>query len=628
MLTDMSTEDLASAPARRASDLVTSETAEEIAFFEDSSHVAPIGNVVAGLVALSLLWSHVPTVALLAWFAVVLVLAALQAIAALHPESAAQELHTPGRLIDTNALAGVVWGVLPWLDIGGFSSDEVYRWICLALAFAIGAGAMGGLSVLTGIALRIHTPMFLLIAGAFLVAGSPAVSIGVVVYLTLMATDLRATGQHLRQLVAARVETADIAAEAESEARHDPLTGLLNRAGALDRIEGLRGCEPFATMFVDLDYFKDVNDRLGHEAGDHALVETSRRIEHAMRPEDVVARLGGDEFLVVLPNDEADIERLCTRMIAAIERPIAFGADEVRISASIGFTVVRDEGWTTSELLREADHALYEAKRAGREQVVRFDDRLAGELAQRIALEGELRAAIATNGIETLAQPVVDLATNEIVAVEVTPHWTSNAGVELGAARIRDLAEEIGLGDALTRALLDRAAAARVAWRDDASLAGAIASVRISAPHLVRGDVMTELRSIVTSRGVRPGELQLLLTETAGIRDPRLTTEVVEAAQAMGVSIALGEFGGGKSTLADLLQLPIEVVGLHPNLAAFAAADDRVATLVGGLDHVARQLGLTVAADGVDTPEQLATVRRLGIPLAQGEAVGPRRPLP
>ena len=145
----MSSGEPTSIPSRRAAELRTSRDEQIRAFFEASSHVAPIGNIVAGLVALALLWGHVPHPLLWTWLAAVLVLSGLQAVAAFDPVAAIEQIDDPGTVLDTNVLAGFVWGVLPWLDIGAFGSDEVYRWICLALAFGIGAGSMGGLSVLT-----------------------------------------------------------------------------------------------------------------------------------------------------------------------------------------------------------------------------------------------------------------------------------------------------------------------------------------------------------------------------------------------------------------------------------------------------------------------------------------------
>jgi len=609
--------------SQRAEDLRTSSAEQQVAFFENSAHVAPIGNVVAGLVGLSLLWSHVPRTPLWAWFALVLVLAALQAVAALDPERASTELPWSGVVLDTNVLAGVVWGLLPWLDIGAFGSDEVYRWLCLALAFGIGAGSMGGLSILTGLSIRVQAPLYLLVATALLVVGQPAVAAGVVVFLVLMTSDLLATGRHLRQLVDVRVEIAELAADAESEARHDPMTGLLNRAGAFEQVERLRGGDPFVMMFVDLDYFKEVNDRLGHQAGDHVLIETARRIEHAMRPGDIVARIGGDEFLVVFANDGADVDIVSDRLLAAVDRPIAFGDEEASISASIGVKVVHGDDWSTSALLREADHALYEAKRTGRERVVRFDEQLAVELEQRTTLEGELRGAIATGTFEIVGQPVVETATGRIASVEITPSWWSRAGEPVAAARLLAMAHEIGLGDALTRSIVEKAARARLQWRDHPVLASASVTVRVAAGHLVRGDLVGDISSIVVAHDIQPGGLQLILTETVGIRDPLAAIEAMNDLRAVGVGIILGEFGSGKSSLRDLLALPIDIVALHPGLVLEAPNDDRLATLLGALDHAARSLGLSLAADGVDSAAQLEVVRRLGLPYAQGDAVSP-----
>jgi len=627
-LPSMSTDEPTSVPSRRAEDLRTSNDEQIQAFFDGSSHVAPIGNVVAGLVALSLLWPHAPHPQLGAWFGVVVVLAVLQALDALNPVAATGQLDSSGKLVDTNLLAGVVWGVLPWLDIGAFGSNEVYRWICLALAFAIGAGSMGGLSVLMGIALRVQVPLHLLVAAAFLVGGNPEVALGVLVYLALMASDLRATGKSLRQLVAVRVLTADLAANAETEARHDPLTGLLNRVGAFERIEENRGGAPFVVMFVDLDHFKEVNDRLGHEAGDHVLVETARRIEGAMRPGDIVARLGGDEFLIVFHRGEADLGVISRRVLADVERPIRFGVDEATISASIGVTVVADDDdWTTSTLLRQADHALYEAKRTGRQRIVWFDEELAVELENRTSMEIELRRAVEAGAIEPVAQPVIDMASGEISSVEITPRWMLPAGNEVPAAVFLPLAEEIGIVDALTRSMLDRAAQARVRWRGHPVLGSAAVTVRVVASHLMRGGLVDDVGAIFVKHGLGPGELQLMLTETAEIRDQRFAADAINSVRAMGVGIVLGEFGSGKSSLGDLIQLPIDVVTVHPRLILEAPKNARLEALLAAVDHVAGTLGLSIGADGVDAEDQLALVRRIGLPYAQGDAICPAQSL-
>lgn len=609
--------------SQRAEDLRTSRAEQHAAFFEDSAHVAPIGNAVAGLVGLSLLWSHVPRTPLWAWFALVMVLAAVQAVAAFDPARASTEMERSGVALDTNVLAGVVWGLLPWMDIGAFASDEVYRWICLALAFAIGAGSMGGLSVLMGLSVRVQTPLYLLVAAAFLAAGEPAVAVGVVVFLALMASDLLATGRHLRELVDMSIEIAEVAADAESEARHDPMTGLLNRAGAFERIEALRDGGPFVMMFVDLDFFKDVNDRLGHEAGDRVLIETARRIEDTMRPGDIVARLGGDEFLVVFGNDGADVDLVTDRLLAAVDRPIPFDGDEASISASIGVKVVDEDEWSAAALLREADHALYEAKRSGRERVVRFDADLADELEQRTTLEGELRGAIATGTFEIVGQPAVEMATGRIASVEITPRWSSRAGEPVPTPRLLAMAEEIGLGDAMTRSVLEKAARAAVQWRDHPVLASASVTVRLAAGNLVRGSLVGDITAIVAVHDIPPGGLQLILTDTVAIRDPLLAVEAINALRTVGVGIILGEFGSGRSSLRDLLALPIDIVALDPSLVREAPNDDRLARLLGALDHAARSLDLRLAADGVDTAAQLEVVRRLGLAQAQGEAVVP-----
>ncbi|MCP4087312.1 MAG: EAL domain-containing protein [Actinomycetia bacterium] len=623
----MAVERVADTPASGADGLRTSIDEQILSFFVTSSHVAPIGNMVAGLVALSLLWDRAPRPLLWAWLGIVVALAALQAVAALDPKGTTAKLDTPGVSFNTSVLAGLVWGALPWLDINAFSTDEAYRWICLGLAFAIGAGAMGGLSALMGVAVRVHVPMYTLVAAAFLVAGSPVVAGGVLVYLALMVNDGVGTSRNLRRLMAVRVEAADLAADAEFQARHDPLTGLLNRAGAFERIESCRDGPSFVVMFIDLDHFKDVNDRLGHEAGDLVLVETAHRIRDAMRPEDIVARLGGDEFLVVFERGDGDLEVIVERLLVEVERPVGFGADEVKISASIGITAVDTPEWTTSTFLRQADHALYQAKREGRRRMVWFDDQLADQLEERSSLERELREAIRAGAIEPVAQPVIDLSTDEVSWVEITPRWMLPAGSQVPPTVFLPLAEEIGLIDALTRSMLDRAAQARVGWRGHPVLGSASVMVRVAASHLMRGGLVDDVGAIFVGHGLGPGELQLMFTETAEIRDPVFAADAINSMRVMGVGIVLGEFGRGKSTLRDLLHLPIDVVSLHPRLVQEATQNERLRKLLAAVAHVAGSLGLSVAADGADTLAQLDVVRGLSVPYAQGEALCPPQSL-
>jgi predicted signal transduction protein with EAL and GGDEF domain len=346
-----------------------------------------------------------------------------------------------------------------------------------------------------------------------------------------------------------------------------------------------------------------------------------------MRPEDLVARLGGDEFLVVFERGDGDLEAITRRVLAEVERPVSFGKDEATISASIGVTVVDEPEWTASTLLRQADHALYEAKRTGRQRIVWFDDRLAGELEERTSLEEELRQALRTGAIEAVAQPVVDMASGKISSVEVTPRWMLPAGNEVPPAVFLPLAEEIGLIDDLTRSMLGRAARARVHWRSHPVLGSASVTVRVVASHLMRGGLVDDVGAIFVGHDLGPGELQLMLTETADIRDPKFAVEAINSMRAMGVGIVLGEFGSGKSTLRDLLQLPIDVVSVHPSLVHEAPKAPRLELLLEGFDHAASLLGLSLAADGVDTLDQLDVVRRLGLPYAQGNALYPPQSL-
>jgi diguanylate cyclase (GGDEF)-like protein len=401
------------------------------------------------------------------------------------------------------------------------------------------------------------------------------------------------------------------------QALHDALTGLPNRALIMDRAEGLLSrarsehFEP-AAMFIDLDGFKDVNDTLGHESGDELLRAVAERIAGVLRDTDAVGRLGGDEFVVLA---EGSPETIAQRILAVLREPFALQAAEkpVSITGSIGIASgLRD---AAKDLLRDADIALYEAKGAGRDRAAEFRHEMRIAAHERIALGSDLRGAIDAGQLFLVYQPVLDLATTDVVGAEALLRWQHPARGLVPPNEFIALAEDTGLIVRLGAWVLRTACAQAARWHADGHAIRV--GVNVSTRQLEDPGLLDSVQRALDASGLDPRHLTLEITETALMRDPERAAAVLHALKAFGVRVAVDDFGTGYSSLAYLQQLPVDSLKID---RAFVAGEHALAeTLV----QLARSLKLRSIAEGIEDEAQLEHLRAIGCDRGQGYLFAP-----
>jgi diguanylate cyclase (GGDEF)-like protein/PAS domain S-box-containing protein len=418
----------------------------------------------------------------------------------------------------------------------------------------------------------------------------------------------------------------DITREREAErqlrhlALHDPLTGLANRAlfhEQLGQATRVRHDETRQTalLYLDLDEFKAINDRWGHDIGDEVLCEVAARIERSVRPGDTAARLGGDEFAVVLADVEpADAVTVVERLLDEIARPLRCGSGhELSTSASIGIACGHDP----EALLREADTAMYRAKAHPELGYAFFDpllDRSAVERSQRI---GELREGLERGEFRLDYQAVVDLERHLITGYEALVRWARPSEAELPPAEFIGLAEEtglvVGLGEwVLREACTEAVRLCRLHGRRIQM------SVNVSGRQLHHPDFLAHVEHALEASGLSPGLLTLELTESTLLASDERVARTLGTLKERGVVIALDDFGTGYASLSYLRQFPIDVVKIDRSFTANAGRADGDLVLLKGIIDLGHALQLDLVAEGIETPEQHTIVRRLGCERAQG----------
>ena len=412
--------------------------------------------------------------------------------------------------------------------------------------------------------------------------------------------------------------------EAEHQLRqlalYDPLTGLANRAFFHERLKHaikLRHAEGHATglLYIDLDDFKGINDRWGHDLGDDVLREIGGRIEHSVRPGDTAARLGGDEFAVVLtePVTPDDAVSVAERLLTEIGRPLKSGSAPLYIGASIGIAFGSDD----EALLREADIAMYRAKSNADMGYAFFDpqlDRAAVERSQRI---GELREGILREEFRLDYQAVVDLDRTEITGYEALVRWEHPTAGELPPGEFIPLAEEtgliVGLGEwVLAEACMEATNLHRLHGRPLQM------SVNVSARQLHHPDFFRHVSRALDSSALMPNLLTLELTESTLLASDERVARTLERIKDLGVVLALDDFGTGYASLSYLRQFPIDVVKIDRSFTANAGSEGGDLILLKGIIDLGHALELNLVAEGIETPEQHTIVRQLGCHQAQG----------
>jgi diguanylate cyclase (GGDEF)-like protein len=412
--------------------------------------------------------------------------------------------------------------------------------------------------------------------------------------------------------------------ELAHRALHDPLTGLANRALLAERLERVlldAGRTPGGLLLVDLDGFKDVNDTLGHPAGDELLVRVAERLRVAAAGADTVSRLGGDEFAVLLTDTGADrCRRVAGGVIEAVREVYPLAERQVCLAASGGLLILDPERTDPAEALRDADLALYAAKEAGKNQVVEFSPRMREARLRHAQLAASLRAALAADALTVLYQPIVDLHSGQPVAMEALLRWRTADGRDVPPSQFIAVAEEIGLVVDVGSKVLRDAAAQASRWhaRHDVAV-----SVNVSARQLASPAFAAEVLDVLAARCLPPAALIIEITETVLVEAAGAAGELSErsltALREHGVRIAVDDFGTGYSSLAYLQRLPIDILKIdHTFTATLDSPGERGGRFVGAILGLGSSLGVPTVAEGVETPRQAALLRELGCPLAQG----------
>ena len=403
---------------------------------------------------------------------------------------------------------------------------------------------------------------------------------------------------------------------AEQELRYlsnfDALTNLPNRALLADRlsravVRARRHHGRIAVLHVDFDHFKDVNDALGHQAGDRILRAAALRLQETVGPECMVARVGGDEFAVVIESigSAEDADRTARELIMAFEAPLLLDdRAEVAITPSIGVSLYPDDGHVPTGLLKCADTAMYQAKAAGRRTFARYDDSMESRLRQRASVSGALRKVLDRNELRLVYQPRLSLPQQRIVGVEALLRWRSEEHGDVPPTEFIPLAEESGLILEMGEWVLREACLALRRWQDQ-GLHELTMSVNVSALQLLRGEFPEVVERVLSETGLAPHLLELELTESVIMGNAAQTADKLRAFRHTGVSVAIDDFGTGYSSLAYLRRLPINTLKVDKEFIGDLSHDPDDASITATVIAMAHSLGLNVVAEGVETADQL-----------------------
>jgi len=412
--------------------------------------------------------------------------------------------------------------------------------------------------------------------------------------------------------------------ELEYRALHDPLTDLPNRILVLDRAEQIiararRQDAPVTALFVDIDGFRQINDRFGHQAGDEVLRHVGARLNAVLRDSDTVGRLGGDEFVMLVDSLGLDTvpELVAERILDVIRQPIelAHGAGgDVSLTASIGIATGRPA--SAEDLMEDADLALHKAKTIGKNGYVKFESAMQTAAQDRIHLETDLAQALTADQFFLVYQPMVDLQSEQIVGVEALLRWRHPTSGVIGPDSFIPIAEDNGLIVPIGRWALAQACAQAAAWHQRGHRLNM--SVNLSARQLERPEFAAEVQGVLASSGLDPATLTLEITETALMRDPDVTASVLIDLKALGVRIAVDDFGTGYSSLAYLRQFPVDSLKIDRTFITGLALSSEAHALTHTLIQLGCALALETVAEGVEHHSQVRELQREGCDLAQG----------
>jgi diguanylate cyclase (GGDEF)-like protein/PAS domain S-box-containing protein len=411
-------------------------------------------------------------------------------------------------------------------------------------------------------------------------------------------------------------------------AHHDSLTGLPNRLLFNDRLsrslaQASRDGNSIAVLFLDLDRFKQINDSLGHSAGDLLLQSVSERLRNCIREADTIARMGGDEFTIILSgiDNVHDIEGIARRTVDALSAPFVLAGRETFVTVSIGIGIYPVDGNDADTILRNADTAMYRAKEQGRNGFSFYTTALNAVAEERSKLEASLRRAVEQEEFFLNYQPRVNLFTGELVGAEALIRWHHPELGTVSPARFITLAEETGLIVPISNWVLQTACRQNKAWQDN-GLKPIRISVNISSKHIKQDGAILAIRELLEQSGLPPEYIEMEITEGALIDGTDMALVVMEQLKEMGLRLSLDDFGTGYSSLTYLKRFPIDSVKIDQSFVRNLTTNPDDAAIARAVVAMTHSLNLTVVAEGVETLQQLQFLKELGCDEAQGYFVG------
>ena len=420
-------------------------------------------------------------------------------------------------------------------------------------------------------------------------------------------------GQIIGQVLVVRDirEQKQVEAELEHQATHDGLTGLPNRSILHDRLQraldrAAREKKPCALLLFGLDGFKAINDTYGHKVGDIVLQSTAKRLRHCVRGLDTVCRLGGDEFMVLVEDllESGDSDIVARRVLCAFDEPIGAGTSAVSVTASVGISTYPFDGLDPETLVKKADLALSSSKQRQKGGFQFYAPRMDAVNRERTRMEQGLRLALARDELRLVYQPLVELETGEIGGVEALLRWRSAEMGSIGPNKFIPVAERCGLIVPIGQWVLATACQTNKDWQE-AGLPWVPVSVNISAKQLQQDDFVSMVEDVLRDTGLSPRLLELELTESTAMGDVQQSQEILARLKDLGVRIVIDDFGTGYSSLVRLKLLSMDAVKIDRSFIENIAQDPRDRALVMAIIALARNLGVEVVAEGVETREQL-----------------------
>ncbi len=421
--------------------------------------------------------------------------------------------------------------------------------------------------------------------------------------------------------------------EAENQiVNYDDLTGLPNRALFQDRLKQVlsharRNAKLAAVHLIDLDHFKDINETMGHDAGDELLKGIAERLMTCVRSSDTVARIGGDEFGVIQvePNDADGIAILAQKLLDCLDQPFKINGRDIHSNASIGITVFPEDAENPEEVLRNADMALYHGKGEGRGNYRFFVTKMNDEIQRRKSIEDDMRVGLERGEFVLHYQPKLHIESNQITGMESLIRWEHPEQGFLSPAEFIPVAERSKLIVPIGDWVLREACAQNKAWTD-AGLGPVKVAVNLSAVQLRETDLTATIRQTLDETGLDPHQLELEITESLAMRNAEATIDILEDLTKIGVSIAIDDFGTGYSSLSYLKSFPVQRIKIDKAFIDDIGTEDNTGVIARAVTTLGHSFNMEITAEGVETEEQLAVLRSLGCDEIQGFYFS--RPLP